>query len=226
MRFRSKKARVDEVSVTENDRTPIGVGRDVEHSPPKAMKAQARERILARRVRRAAVTQQLGDRIAEACACAQKPTGAAHDDRLPLGELIPIPPRCELGTKRGADAHELQTFTKPREPDVLRGQAEPGEPEHPLALLYRFPPLFERREVPLMARCAQRPQPTASRVECHTAPDGKRLERLVRAEVGVAEQAGAVHGGFQWAPVVRCCLVARKVRAAVATLVNAAPAAP
>src|SRR5581483_4824751 len=59
----------------------------------------------------------------------------------------------------------------------------------------RFPALLERREVPPLAVRAHHPQPSLRRVERQPLPDGKRLERLVRAEGFIAEEASGKHEG-------------------------------
>ena len=72
---------------------------------------------------------------------------------------------------------------------------QPRVAEVLLRLLYRFPPLLDRGEIPATALSAHRPQPTLPRVEREPHADGKVLQRLILSEIRRTEDAGAVHPG-------------------------------
>ena len=80
-------------------------------------------------------------------------------------KLIAVAPRGHLGTQRAADAHELESLTQLREPDVVGRDTDAGLGELALALLDRFPPLLDRRQVPALAAAAHDPEPPFRRVE-------------------------------------------------------------
>src|SRR6185503_7128218 len=73
-------------------------------------------------------------------------------------ELIAVSPRRHFRPLRRADPDESQSLAQLREPNVLRRHPQLRLGEQALALLDRFPPLLERREVPPLARLAHDPQ--------------------------------------------------------------------
>ena len=107
-------------------------------------------------------------------------------------KLVSVPPRRHLRPLRLAYAHQGRAVSDPREPDVVRGDPKPRVAKRPLALLDRFPPFFERREVPALARAAHDPQSSLRGVERQATADRKVLDRLVGSEAGVTEDAGGV----------------------------------
>jgi hypothetical protein len=62
-------------------------------------------------------------------------------------------------------------------------------------MLDHLVPVVERREVPPGAAGADHPEPTTPLVERDPPPDREEVEGLIRAEVGVAVEAGGVDGG-------------------------------
>jgi hypothetical protein len=107
---------------------------------------------------------------------------------------LAVAPRRELGAQRLPDANEVEPLSQGGEADVVGGNAQRRSPECPFALLDRLPALLDRREVPVATLCAHRPQPPSGRIERQPSADGKVLDDVVRAELGVAEEAGGVHG--------------------------------
>src|SRR5262249_8370137 len=81
----------------------------------------------------------------------------------------------------------------------------------PLGFLNCLPPLLERRQVPPLAVATDDPQTTLCSIEREAPPHGERLERLVAAQVLLAEETGRVHGSVK--TIVRMRLgVSRKER--------------
>src|SRR5688500_7645828 len=128
-----------------------------------------------------------------AAECRGRGTNADDPVASPATELIAISPGGELRTLRDADAHDLEPLLQPGEADVLGRRPEARVAEAALALLDRLPPLLERREVPPLASTADDPQPSLRRVKRQALPHGKLLDRRVRAERVVAEEARRVH---------------------------------
>jgi hypothetical protein len=63
----------------------------------------------------------------------------------------------------------------------------------PLALLDRFPPLFQRREIPFLTPSTDDPEPALCLVEGQTPSDGKCLDDLVMIEAVVAIETSGIH---------------------------------
>jgi hypothetical protein len=97
-------------------------------------------------------------------------------------ELVTVTPGRKLGSLRLPDPNQLQAFAQPREADVVGRDPLPRVAEELLALLDRFPPFFERREVPLLALATNNPEAPEFLVERQAPSHGERLDHLVRAE--------------------------------------------
>src|ERR1041385_636309 len=122
---------------------------------------------------------------------AKRRDASARDEHLApptATELITVAPRGELRAQRLTDADELCPVAQLGEPNVLRRHPAPRVPIEALGVFDRLPSLLERRQVPAFALSAHDPKPALRRVERQTAPDRKRLERLVGAERLVAEE--------------------------------------
>ncbi len=112
---------------------------------------------------------------------------------LEARESRAVAPRRDLREQRGSDAHELEPSAKAREPDVVGRHPQTRAAEETLAFVDRLPAFLERREIPPPAPRADHPQPSLLRVVRQPAADGKRRQKVIRAEVGVAEETGGVH---------------------------------
>lgn len=110
-------------------------------------------------------------------------------------ELIAVPPGRELRTKGCADPHEIDPVIDPREPNLICCDALFGIPIAALAFLDRLPALLDRSEIPSLAAPAHDPQTPKSGIKSQAPPYGKMLDRLVRTEWVVTEEAGGVHTG-------------------------------
>src|SRR5688572_32405973 len=106
---------MNEIAVAKNDRTTVSVGGDIENATAEAVESQPGERIVPGSMLRARIAQQIGRRIADPRARAENSPDAAHDDGLPLGELIPVAPCGDLGPQRRPDAYQLEPFAQPGE---------------------------------------------------------------------------------------------------------------
>jgi hypothetical protein len=116
-------------------------------------------------------------------------------DRLSTSspELVAVSPCGKLGPLRFADPHELETFAKAGETDLVSRDAKLRPAIRALALFDRLPSLFDRRKVPAFALPAHHPQAALRSVECESTPDRKMLDSFVRSELSVAEQTGRIH---------------------------------
>ena len=118
-------------------------------------------------------------------------------------------------TGRRSSAHQIRSVGDSSETDVLRRDAKRRSAKKAFRFLHRFPPLFERRQIPPAAMGADYPEPALRRVECETPANRKMLQRLIAAERARAEHAGAVHRGPK--------VAMRSARRSVHTLILRSP---
>src|SRR6185437_3936418 len=108
-------------------------------------------------------------------------------------ETRAVSPRRGLGEQRRSDAHELERSAESGETDVVGRHAKPRAAKQSLGVVDRFPALVERCEVPATAAGADDPEPSLSRIERQAPADGEGRQKVVGAEIGVAEETGSVH---------------------------------
>ena len=112
-------------------------------------------------------------------------------------EVASISPRRELGPQWLSDANQIGSFLDACQADLICRGSENRSPKLPLAFFYRFPPLFQRCEVPSTALRADCPQPSLCTVEGKPATDRETFDRFVTTKRRMTEDAGRVQSFLQ-----------------------------